>query len=97
MAHDAFVRLMQTIASFTDDAVYLEPQEEHRYEGPSELYDFFGGQDPERRGLALARVPDRVVRAVGRVRRAEPILMREGVRSLGGTRQGSDTSDLRFR
>jgi ketosteroid isomerase-like protein len=57
--HDAFVRLMQTIADgwntgdteralacFADDAVYMEPPDEQRYEGRAELYDFFGGHNP---------------------------------------------------
>jgi ketosteroid isomerase-like protein len=59
MDHDAFVTLMQTIADawnagdtdralacFTDDAVYMEPPDEQRYEGRDELFDFFGGDDP---------------------------------------------------
>ena len=59
MEHDAFVRLMETIAEcwntgdtdralacFTDDAVYMEPPDEQRYEGRDELYAFFGGEDP---------------------------------------------------
>jgi SnoaL-like domain len=59
MDHDAFFRLMETIAvswnagdteralaCFTDDAVYMEPPDMHRYEGRAELYDFFGGEDP---------------------------------------------------
>ena len=146
MDHDAFVRLMRTIADgwntgdteralacFADDAVYMEPPDEQRYEGRAELYDFFGGQDPppmrmewhhlvvdgdigvgeytyrgnrQYHGLVIVQLRNGVVSrwreyqiespAVGSVRWAERILMR-GVRSLGGTRQGSDTSDLRFR
>ena len=59
MDHDAFVALMQTIADswnagdthralarFTDDAVYMEPPDEQRYEGRDELFRFFGGDDP---------------------------------------------------
>lgn len=59
MEHDGFVRLMQTIADawnagdteralacFADDAVYLEPPDEQRYEGRAALYAFFGGEDP---------------------------------------------------
>ena len=59
MDHDAFVRLMQTIADswnggdtaralacFTDDAVYMEPPDEQRYEGREELFEFFGGEEP---------------------------------------------------
>ena len=59
MNHDAFVTLMRTIADawnagdtnralacFADDAVYMEPRDEQRYEGRAELFDFFGGDDP---------------------------------------------------
>ena len=59
MDHDAFVTLMQTVADswnggdtaralacFTDDAVYMEPPDEQRYEGREELFVFFGGEDP---------------------------------------------------
>jgi ketosteroid isomerase-like protein len=59
MNHEDFVRLMTTIADswnagdtrralacFTDDAVYLEPPDEQRYEGRDELFEFFGGDDP---------------------------------------------------
>ena len=59
MDHDAFVALMQTIAEswnardtnraldcFADDAVYMEPPDEQRYEGRAALFDFFGGDDP---------------------------------------------------
>ena len=31
---------------FTDDAVYMEPPDEQRYEGRDELFEFFGGDDP---------------------------------------------------
>ena len=59
MNHDAFVQLIRTIdvagnagdtnralACFADDAVYMEPRDEQRYEGRAELFDFFGGDDP---------------------------------------------------
>ena len=59
MEHRAFVALMQAIADawnagdtnralacFTDDAIYMEPPDEQRYEGREELFDFFGGDDP---------------------------------------------------
>ena len=59
MQHDAFVTLMQTIAQawndgdtnralacFADDAVYMEPPDDQRYERRNELYVFFGGEDP---------------------------------------------------
>jgi ketosteroid isomerase-like protein len=59
MNRDDFVRLMETIAErwiagdtrralelFTEDAVYMEPPDEQRYEGLGELFEFFGGDDP---------------------------------------------------
>jgi ketosteroid isomerase-like protein len=59
MNRDDFVRLMETIAErwiagdtrralelFTEDAVYMEPPDEQRYEGRDELFEFFGGDDP---------------------------------------------------
>ena len=59
MEHRAFVALMQAIADawnagdtnralacFTDDAIYMEPPDEQRYEGREELFGFFGGDDP---------------------------------------------------
>jgi SnoaL-like domain len=65
MDHAAFVTLMQTIADawnsgdtnralacFADDAVYIEPPDEQRYEGRDELFDFFGGDDPPPMSMA---------------------------------------------
>jgi ketosteroid isomerase-like protein len=59
MNRDDFVRLMEAIAErwiagdtrralelFTEDAVYMEPPDEQRYEGREELFEFFGGDDP---------------------------------------------------
>lgn len=61
MEHQPFVALMQAIADawnagdtkralacFADDAIYMEPPDEQRYEGREELYDFFGGEHPPR-------------------------------------------------
>jgi ketosteroid isomerase-like protein len=65
MDHDAFVTLMRTIADawndgdtnralscFADDAVYMEPPDEQRYEGHDELFAFFGGDDPPPMSMA---------------------------------------------
>ncbi|MGH2636821.1 MAG: nuclear transport factor 2 family protein [Actinomycetota bacterium] len=59
MDHREFVALMETIREswnagdtrraldcFTDDAVYLEPPDEQRYDGRAQLFEFFGGDDP---------------------------------------------------
>ena len=59
MERAEFVELMEAIAEswnagdtlgalerFTDDAVYMEPPDEQRYEGRDELFEFFGGDDP---------------------------------------------------
>ena len=59
MNRDDFVELMEAIAEswiagdtrralelFTEDAVYMEPPDEQRYEGREELFEFFGGDDP---------------------------------------------------
>jgi ketosteroid isomerase-like protein len=65
MDHDAFVTLMQAIADawnagdtnralacFADDAVYVEPPDEQRYEGRDELFDFFGRDHPPPMSMA---------------------------------------------
>ena len=65
MEHQPFVALMQAIADawnagdtkralacFADDAIYMEPPDEQRYEGREELHDFFGGEHPPPMELA---------------------------------------------
>jgi SnoaL-like domain len=45
---DAWVRgdTHAALARFTDDARYVDPPDEQRYEGQGELFAFFGGDDP---------------------------------------------------
>ena len=51
---DAWVRgdARAALARFTDDARYIEPPNEQRYEGRDELFVFFGGDDPPAMSLA---------------------------------------------
>ncbi len=59
MDRDGFVSLMERLAHawntgasrtalalFTDDARYVEPPDEQRYEGHEQLFAFFGADDP---------------------------------------------------
>ncbi len=95
MEHDAFVRLMETIAEswntgdteralacFTDDAVYMEPPDEQRYEGRDELYEFFGGAAPPPMHLAWHHlVVDGYVGVAEYTYRGEPPVPRPGHRA----------------
>jgi SnoaL-like domain len=62
---EGFVSLMEGLAdawnrgdsrtaleSFTDDAHYVEPPDEQRYEGRDQLFAFFGADDPPPMSLA---------------------------------------------
>jgi SnoaL-like protein len=57
--HEGFASMMATLADawntgdsraaldlFTDDAHYVEPPDEQRYEGREQLFEFFGADDP---------------------------------------------------